>query len=227
MNLRLVATDAGRATADASAAAIATRSGDAFAAAEGVAATDCWTTTEECLVVSVASSTSGAEATDADGLPTTLAVAVAVTAPVETVRTTVSDTVGVSSEVFLVGQASVTIRAMVGAGASGALMAGTGSASSVESGRDGALAAGRTLSDGTAAEADRAVARMTCSITAGGQRVSGECTLDSGRRSIERPKERRSNTSPVSRRSNHATHGERCTILQRDRPGARAARPRA
>lgn len=77
-----------------------------------------------------------------------------------------------SSDAILAGDASVTIRAMPGAGGCGALMLGTGRASSVESGRDGALTAGRTLSGGTAAEADRAVARMTCSITAGRQRVS-------------------------------------------------------
>jgi hypothetical protein len=71
-----------------------------------------------------------------------------------------------------VGHVTITIREIVGAGASGALIAGTGSVMSVESGRGAPLAAGRTLSDGIAAMADSAVARITCSITAGGQRGS-------------------------------------------------------
>jgi hypothetical protein len=78
---------------------------------------------------------------------------------------------GESVVLGLEGQANVTSAATVGAGASGALIAGAGSESSDESGRAGpGLAAGRTLSDGAAAEAQRTVTNRACSITAGGQR---------------------------------------------------------
>jgi hypothetical protein len=170
-------------------------------------------------VVSAAFSTSGAEATD--DVEFAARPVEAGFAATSAVRVTGSEARGAGSAVFLSGHDSVTIRAMVGAGTSGALIPGTGRARTLESGRDVALAAGRTLSDGTATEADRAVASMTCSITAGRQRVSVNVRWNRA----DVPSNARKSDDPTRRRyrvgTNHANGGERCTILRENRIGAR------
>ena len=72
---------------------------------------------------------------------------------------------------FFDGHASVTGRVMRGSGCDGVLIVGAGRVRSTESARVPlGLGAARTLSAGVTAEADRALTRKTCRITAGEQR---------------------------------------------------------